>query len=221
MLFAWGRATQTPPHQSSPGHAPSGLQGASQRSLLLGSSALSLTRRTPAPQAPRFCWPDSPADALRLSPAQKRPPPHTHTIYVCAAHCCLISTPTRGRTLNSGKAQCPHVRLSVRSFACNHGLARPAPATAGAGLRWGEVGGRYSRGGRGDEGRTPSSPAPRQSRAGAPPEPCRSPAGARPQPQPEPAPAEPERRTPRPGGAGAPAGESRGAALRGSLGRGV
>lgn len=98
---------------------------------------------------------------------------------MCAAHCCLISTPARGRTLNSEKAQCPHVRLSVRSFACNHGSARPAPATAGAGLRWGGVGERFSRVRRGNEGRTPSSPAPRQSRAGAPPEPGLSPSQSR------------------------------------------
>lgn len=61
--------------------------------------------------------------------------------------------------------------VSFHPFACDHGSARPAPATAGAGLRRGEV--FPSR--EGDEGRTPSSPAPRRSRAGAPPEPGLSP----------------------------------------------
>lgn len=139
----------------------------------------------------------------------ERPP----TIYVCAAHCCLISPPARVRTLNSGKAGCPHVRLSVRPFACDHGLALPAPATAGAGLRRG-VGVRFSRVGRGDEGRTPCSPAQRKSRARAPREPGLSPSqsphqrsqnsGPRAPAAPEPLPVSPA-----------------GAALRGSLGRGV
>lgn len=83
---------------------------------------------------------------------------------------------------------------------------RPAPATAGAGLKEGEG----SPVGRGGEGRTPSSPAPRRSRA----EPRRSPASA-----PARAGTSGARAVdPAPGDAGARAGESRGSRAQGSLG---
>lgn len=201
-----------------PSHAPSGLQGAPPQSQSLGSHKLVAGGRAPAPQASWFCRPapcrhpllltPHHAGAPRLGPALSAPPPYT----CCVAHCCLISPLAQGRTLNSGQAQRPHVRLSVYRFACDYGSTRPVPATAGAGLRQGEI--FPSRGG--DEGRTRSSPAPRRTK----PEPRRSPAEAWPRPQPEPA------RT-RNGGPRAPAApEPRpvspaGAALRGSLGRGA
>ena len=142
----------------------------------------------------------------RLGPTPNDSPPHT----CCAAHCCFISPPARGRTLNPGQAQRPHVHLSVYRFACDCGSTRPALATAGAGLRRGEI--FPSR--EGGRGADPVQPRPAPSRAGAPPEPR----GGWPQPQPEPArsrnggprvPAAPEPRPVSPAGA----------ALRGSLGR--
>lgn len=179
MLFAWGRATQTPPHQSSPGHAPSGLQGASQRSLLLGSSALSLTRRTPAPQAPRFCWPDSPADALRLSPAQKRPPPHTHHIRVC---CSLLPHfyphPRSDPKFWEGPVStCP----SVCSLVCvQPWVGAPCSSHGRCRVKVGGSGGKIFPRWEGGRGADPVQPRPA-------PEPSRSPAGALPEPRRSPA----------------------------------
>lgn len=117
----------------------------------------------------------------------------------------------RGRTPNPGQAQCPRVRLSVHPCAGDHRSVRPAPATAGAGLKQGE-GFPESRGG------TRGGPRPAPPRAGAEPEPRRSPASA-----PARAGTSGARAVdPAPGGAGARAGESRGSCAQGKFGaRGV
>lgn len=160
-------------------------------------------------QSPGICWlnPPRPRSQTLASWVRLRTAPPSYTCVLLTAVSFL--PPAQGGTLNSGKGRCPCVHLSVQPLACDHGSAHRAPAMAGAELKRvlrGEVFPSWE-GGRGAD---PVQPRPA-------PEPSWSPAGARPQPQPEPAPAEPERRTPRPGGPGALAGESRGNRAQGKF----
>lgn len=212
-----GSATQPPPlpeAQATPQVASRGRRREAR--LQAPTSSMPVGGRRPLKPAGSAGPPPAPPPpptprVLRGWVAFRAVPHHTRAVLLTAAS--VLPHPARGRTLNAGQAQRPHVHPSVYRFACDYGSTRPALATAGAGLR---RGGDFPESGGGDEGRTWSSPAPRRAK----PEPRRSPAGAWPQPQPEPArsrnggpraPAAPEPRPVSPAGA----------ALRGSLGRGA
>lgn len=196
-----------------PGHTLRGLQGAPPRSLSWALRSAAVVGRRPILKPPGSAGPPL-RRCSQAGSCRERPPPYTCR----AAHRFFLSPPVRGRTPNPGQAQRPHVRLSVHRFPCDHGSARPAPATAGAGLK---QGGGFPESGGGTRG----GPCPAPPRAGEEPEPRRSPTGAPPEPGLRPsqsrhqrnrnrgpcAPAAPEPRPVSPAGA----------ALRGSLGRGV
>lgn len=163
-----------------PGHILRSLQGAPPRSLSLGSFERSDGGRVPAPQAPRFRWPAPSPVCLGWVLSER---PLTYTCRVL--HRCFLSPPARGRPQILAR---PSIHVSVCLFTRlrDHGSARPAPATAGAGLkRNGLRGAGFLESGGGTRG----GPHPAPPRAGAEQEQSPSPAGARPQPQPEPAPA--------------------------------